>query len=106
MDPVDALAYSDANLSGAGSAPLQRDDRDVDRGGAPAALGRPGRGWTQDSLVKRANMSKAMFSKVERGENNSTLVVAAKIAAALGLTMSPLIGVDERMRESLYLAPA
>jgi len=56
------------------------------------------RGWTQDTLADRAGVSKAMISKVERGENNPTLVVAAKIAAALGLTMSQLIGADERRR--------
>ncbi len=63
---------------------------------------RVGRGWTQDALAERAGVSKAMLSKVERGENNPTLVVAAKFAAALGLTMSQLIGADER-RRSLWL---
>ncbi|HWE61733.1 MAG TPA: XRE family transcriptional regulator [Chloroflexota bacterium] len=56
------------------------------------------RGWTQDALAERAGVSKAMLSKVERGENNPTLVVAARIAGALGLTMSQLIGADERRR--------
>ncbi len=56
------------------------------------------RGWTQDVLAERACVSKAMLSKVERGENNPTLVVAARFAAALGLTMSQLIGADERRR--------
>ena len=54
------------------------------------------RGWTQDVLADCAGVSKAMISKVERGENNPTLVVAAKIAGALGLTMSQLMGADER----------
>ncbi len=56
------------------------------------------RGWTQDVLADCAGVSKAMISKVERGENNPTLVVAAKIAGALGLTMSQLMGADERRR--------
>lgn len=56
------------------------------------------RGWTQDALAQRAGVSKAMLSKIERGENNPTLVVAARIAAALDLTMSQLIGADERRR--------
>jgi transcriptional regulator with XRE-family HTH domain len=59
---------------------------------------RTGRGWTQDALAERAGMSKAMLSKIERGENNPTLVIGAKIAAALDLTMSQLIGADERQR--------
>ena len=59
------------------------------------------RNWTQDVLAARAGVSKAMLSKVERGENNPTLVVAAKIAGALGLSMSQLIGADERRRTLL-----
>ena len=59
---------------------------------------RVGRSWTLDILAERTGVSKAMLSKVERGENNPTLVVATKIAAALGLTMSQLIGADERRR--------
>ena len=59
---------------------------------------RVGRSWTLDILADRAGVSKAMLSKVERGENNPTLVIATKIAAALGLTMSQLIGADERRR--------
>jgi transcriptional regulator with XRE-family HTH domain len=56
------------------------------------------RGWTQDTLAQRAGVSKAMLSKIERGENNPTLVIATRIAAALDLTMSQLIGADERRR--------
>jgi len=59
---------------------------------------RVGRSWTLDVLAEHAGVSKAMLSKVERGENNPTLVVATKIAAALDLTMSQLIGADERRR--------
>ena len=59
---------------------------------------RVGRSWTLDILAERTGVSKAMLSKVERGENNPTLVVATKIASALGLTMSQLIGADERRR--------
>ena len=37
-----------------------------------------------------------MISKVERGEKNPTLVVAAKVAEGLGVTISELLGVEER----------
>ena len=37
-----------------------------------------------------------MLSKVERGEKNPTLVVAAKVAEGLGLTLSQLLGTEER----------
>lgn len=37
-----------------------------------------------------------MISKLERGEKNPTLVVAAKVAEGLGVTLSQLVGVEER----------
>ncbi len=49
-----------------------------------------------DALARRSGVSRAMLSKLERGENNPTLVVAVKIAKALGATLSQLIGVEER----------
>jgi quercetin dioxygenase-like cupin family protein len=37
-----------------------------------------------------------MISKVERGEKNPTLVVAAKVAEGLGVGLSRLVGIEER----------
>ncbi len=37
-----------------------------------------------------------MISKLERGEKNPTLVVAAKLAEGLGITLSKLAGMEER----------
>ena len=54
------------------------------------------RGWTLEDLAERAGVSRAMISKVERGEKNPTLVVAAKVAEGLGVTISELLGVEER----------
>ena len=54
------------------------------------------RGWTLEELAERSEVSRAMLSKIERGENNPTLVVAVKIALAFGLTTSQLIGIEER----------
>jgi transcriptional regulator with XRE-family HTH domain len=39
-----------------------------------------------------------MISKVERGEKNPTLVVAAKLAEGLGVSLSRLAGAEERPR--------
>jgi mannose-6-phosphate isomerase-like protein (cupin superfamily) len=39
-----------------------------------------------------------MISKLERGEKNPTLVVAAKIAEGLGVGLSQLVGVEERRK--------
>jgi quercetin dioxygenase-like cupin family protein len=38
-----------------------------------------------------------MISKLERGEKNPTLVVAAKVAEGLGVSLSQLVGIEERI---------
>ena len=47
------------------------------------------------SLADRSGVSAQMLSQVERGETSPTLVVAAKIAAGLELTLSQLLRLDE-----------
>ena len=51
---------------------------------------------TLEGLAERSGVSRAMLSKVERGEKNPTLVVAAKLAEGLGVPLSRLLGVEER----------
>jgi transcriptional regulator with XRE-family HTH domain len=57
---------------------------------------RRGRGLTLDGLAELSGVSRAMISKLERGEKNPTLVVAAKLAKGLGVTLSRLAGMEER----------
>jgi transcriptional regulator with XRE-family HTH domain len=54
------------------------------------------RGLTLEALAERSGVSRAMISKLERGEKNPTLVVAAKLAGGLGVTLSQLVGMEER----------
>src|ERR687892_2417558 len=54
------------------------------------------RGLTLEELAGLSGVSRAMISKLERGEKNPTLVVAAKLAEGLGLTLSQLAGMEER----------
>jgi transcriptional regulator with XRE-family HTH domain len=54
------------------------------------------RGLTLNLLAERSGVSRAMISKLERGEKNPTLVVAAKLAEGLGVSLSQLVGVEER----------
>src|SRR5918994_1402861 len=54
------------------------------------------RGLTLDGLAELSGVSRAMISKLERGEKNPTLVVAAKVAEGLGVTLSRLAGMEER----------
>lgn len=52
-------------------------------------------GLTLNELAERAGVSRAMLSKVERGEKNPTLVVAARVAEGLGVTLTRLIEAEE-----------
>jgi transcriptional regulator with XRE-family HTH domain len=54
------------------------------------------RGLTLEGLAELSGVSRAMISKLERGEKNPTLVVAAKLAEGLGVTLSRLAGMEER----------
>ena len=57
---------------------------------------RRGRGLTLEELAVRSGVSRAMISKLERGEKNPTLVVAARLAEGLGVTLSRLAGMEEK----------
>jgi transcriptional regulator with XRE-family HTH domain len=49
-------------------------------------------GLTLEQLSTRSSVSRAMLSKVERGEKSPTIGVASRIAHALGAPLSDLIG--------------
>jgi transcriptional regulator with XRE-family HTH domain len=57
---------------------------------------RRARGLTLEGLADRSGVSRAMISKLERGEKNPTLVVVARLAGGLGVTLSRLAGMEER----------
>lgn len=63
----------------------------------PEALGtrvrnlRRERAWTLEELAERSGVSRAMLSKIERGEKSPTLVVAARVAGGLGIGLSELV---------------
>lgn len=48
------------------------------------------RGWTVADLAARSGVSRAMVSKVERGEASPTAALLGRLSAALGLTLSQL----------------
>jgi transcriptional regulator with XRE-family HTH domain len=49
------------------------------------------RGWSLDQLAARASVSKAMLSKLERGEASPTAALLGRICGACGITMSALV---------------
>lgn len=49
------------------------------------------RGLTLDQLAARADVSRAMISKIERGESSPTAVLLSRIGDAMGLSLSALM---------------
>jgi transcriptional regulator with XRE-family HTH domain len=67
-----------------------------ERLGARVRALRGERGLTLEALAEGSGVSRAMISKVERGEKNPTLVIAARLAEGLGVTLSQLAGMEDR----------
>ncbi|HKR64710.1 MAG TPA: XRE family transcriptional regulator [Thermoanaerobaculia bacterium] len=59
---------------------------------------------TLEELAEQSSVSRAMLSKLERGEKNPTLVVAAKIASALRVSLTAFLGVEEA-RKTVVIVP-
>ena len=51
---------------------------------------REARGWTLAELAAQSGISRAMLSKIERGEASPTASLLGRLSAAFGLTMSQL----------------
>lgn len=52
---------------------------------------REARGWSLADVAERSGVSRAMISKVERGESSPTAVLLGRLCGAFGLTMSTLL---------------
>ena len=53
------------------------------------------RGWSLAELAAASGVSKAMISKIERGQSNPTAVVLGKLSGALQLSMTALLSPSE-----------
>jgi transcriptional regulator with XRE-family HTH domain len=52
---------------------------------------REARHWSLDDLAGRSGVSRAMISKVERGESSPTAALLGRLSGAFGLTLSTLL---------------
>jgi transcriptional regulator with XRE-family HTH domain len=59
---------------------------------------REGRGWTQEQLAERAEMSVTYLGFIERGENVPTLTIILKLADALSVSPGRLVDDVARSR--------
>ncbi len=67
-------------------------------------LEREGRGWSISDLATRSSVSRAMISKIERGEASPTAVLLGKLSGAFSLTVSTLLARAEGNRNRLRRA--
>lgn len=65
---------------------------------------REARGWSLGDLAERAGVSKAMISKIERGEASPTATVLGRLSGAFGLQLSMLLALSEQSDERLSRA--
>src|SRR3954470_4974416 len=54
-------------------------------------LEREARQWSLGTLADRSGVSKAMISKIERGEASPTATLLGRLSGAFGLTLSTLL---------------
>ena len=52
---------------------------------------RTSRGWSLEQLAERSGVSRAMISKIERGESSPTATLLGRLSGAFGLTLSSLL---------------
>src|SRR5262245_12195549 len=62
---------------------------------------RQARGLSGGTLADRSGVSRAMISKIERGETQPTAALLARLAAALGMTLSELVAQAEQDQKRL-----
>ncbi|MGO4330292.1 helix-turn-helix domain-containing protein [Cupriavidus sp. 2TAF22] len=62
---------------------------------------RESRGWSLSDLADRSGVSKAMISKIERGEASPTATVLGRLSGAFGLQLSMLLALAEQAGERL-----
>ena len=74
---------------------------------------RAARNWTLTEVAERAGVSKAMISKIERGEVSPTAALLGRLSAAFGITLSAFFadtaqhrGPIRRAEQSLWRDPA
>jgi transcriptional regulator with XRE-family HTH domain len=64
--------------------------------GARVRAERTRQGLTLETLASAAGVSRATLSNIERGEHNPSLNAATDVARALGVSLSQLLGEEER----------
>lgn len=67
---------------------------------------RESRGWSLAHFADRARVSKAMISKIERGEASPTAVMLGRLSGALSMTISALLSHEQPLDQKRLHHPA
>lgn len=87
--------------------PVRADAAEPPRVGPALAALREKRALSLDELSRRAGVSKSMLSQIERQQANPTVAVVWRLANALGVPLSDLLGgADSGARERIVTMPA
>jgi transcriptional regulator with XRE-family HTH domain len=73
--------------------------------GTRARTLREARGFSQEAFAAKANLDRGAYGKLERGEVNVGLVTMARIAVALGISLSELVHGFELDRDEINSIP-
>ncbi|HEU0223246.1 MAG TPA: helix-turn-helix transcriptional regulator, partial [Paracoccaceae bacterium] len=93
-------------------APHRRPSEDLSGESVVAALGarvkrlRSQHGLTLEQLAEQSGVSRAMLSKVERGEKSPTLAIVARIARGLNISLSALLGAQPDFHDVVAIKAA
>jgi transcriptional regulator with XRE-family HTH domain len=81
---------------------MEMAETEIDRAiGARVRRLRDERGLTLDALAARSGVSRAMLSRIERGESSPTAQLLAKVCGGLGVTMPMLFAPEASRAEPL-----
>ncbi|MEC5397378.1 helix-turn-helix domain-containing protein [Uliginosibacterium sp. H1] len=58
---------------------------------------REANGWSQEQLAERADLNRSYIGEIERGDAMPSLATIAKLATALGVTLSALMARYEQL---------
>ncbi|PZP29931.1 MAG: DNA-binding protein [Roseateles depolymerans] len=81
-------------------------DLEPPRVGAALQALRASRGLSLDDLSKRAGVSKSMLSQIERNQANPTVAVVWRLANALGVEMTELLGAERSAAPAIEVVAA
>ena len=77
----------------------------TDKIAARLRVEREARNWSLAELAEQSGVSKAMISKIERGESSPTTMVLGRLCGAFGLTLSTFMTRAEGHSGRLIRAP-